>query len=94
MEREAFNNIPTGPLSDADLKRLADYAATRRRAFVTMWTPDRVLVQRFADIAEELIRRRAQEAAIRSILSAAADGGARLMAEDIRRVLDKRGQRR
>jgi len=55
MDREGLNGLPA-KLTDSDIRKLGDYAKTRQKAFVSMWTPDQVLVQRFAEVAEELLR--------------------------------------
>ena len=59
MDRDGLSNLPS-PLSDEDLRKMAGYAKTRTKAFVSVWTPDQVLVQRFAEVAEELMKIRNQ----------------------------------
>ena len=60
MDRTCFDNLPT-PLTEDDLRWLTEYAKTRTKAFVSNWTPDQVLVQRFAEVATELLQRREGE---------------------------------
>ena len=58
MTPDGLNDIAS-PISDSDLSRMAEYGRTRTKTFITLWTPDQVLAQRFAEVAGELLRLRA-----------------------------------
>lgn len=57
MNREGFNNLSENLTGD-EIRKMADYSRSRKNAFVSAWTPDQVLVHRFAEVAEELLRLR------------------------------------
>lgn len=62
MKWDGLKNL-SRPLSDVDLRTMADYAKERTGACVSRWAPDRELVHRFSEVAfEALLNRACQKA--------------------------------
>lgn len=57
MKWNGLHNL-SSPLSDSDLRKMADYAATRMNSFISRWAPDRMLVRRFSEVACEALLNR------------------------------------